>query len=161
MIYHIVAMAKNRVIGNKNKLPWHFSADLKHFKELTKGSTVIMGRKTFESIGKPLPERENFVMTQRRTAAEGKVRYFGSIEEALKQVSSEHAFIIGGASIYEQTLDKIDGIYLTQIDAAYEGDAFYPAIPASFKEKSRDLLQNNPKLEVIFYERIRTTGGKT
>ena len=131
-LYHVVAMAKNRVIGKDNRLPWHFSSDLKHFKKLTAGSTVIMGRKTFESIGKPLPERENFVISRTLSRQENHLRYFPSIDAAIAAVTTDKAFIIGGANIYEQTLDKVQGIYLTKIDAAYEGDVYYPEIPGAF-----------------------------
>ena len=166
-LYHVVAAAENRVIGKDNKLPWHFSADLQHFKELTTGSTVIMGRKTFESIGKPLPNRENFVIsrTQGRFSDnqfqnKGLARtvpgvlWFDSIEVAIQNVQTSQAFIIGGASLYEQTMNLIDGIYLTKIHARYDGDTFYPEIPASFKEKSRRTLQENPLIEVIYYDKM-------
>ncbi len=173
-LYHVVAMARNRVIGKDNKLPWHFSADLKNFKKLTTGSTVIMGRKTFESIGKVLPNRENFVLSrnpsfchserseesQRSFAPAGlrmtqsaNLHFFSSFEEAVKKVKTENAYIIGGAELYRQTIDKVDGIYLTRIDADYEGDAFYPEIPGTFDEVDIEVLQDNPKIEVVFYER--------
>ena len=169
-LYHVVAAAENGVIGKDNKLPWHFSSDLKFFKQLTTGSTVIMGRKTFESIGKPLPGRENVVLTRKSEIASSaspprndnsviasersersNLVFCTSIEEALGKVRTFQAYIIGGENIYRQTLDKIDGIYLTKIYASYEGDAFYPEIPKTFKEKSKTLLQENPKIEVIFY----------
>lgn len=152
MLYHIVAMAQNRVIGKENRLPWHFSSDLKHFKKLTLGETVLMGRKTFESIGKPLPGRENFVLSQSEGRTVQGAKSFKSIEEALKFVSTKHCYIIGGASLYQQTLSRIDGIYLTQIHADYEGDTFYPEIPSRFKEKLREKLQENPLIEIVFYE---------
>ena len=157
-LYHVVAMANNRVIGKDNKLPWHFSSDLKFFKQLTTGSTVIMGRKTYESIGRPLPNRENFVLSRNLKAGAGKenqsgVHFFSSFEEAIKKIKTENAHIIGGAELYQQTLDKVDGIYLTRIGADYEGDTFYPEIPSNFQEESRTELQVNPKIEMIFYEK--------
>ncbi len=165
-LYHVVAMANNRVIGKDNKLPWHFSTDFKFFKQLTSGNTVIMGRKTFESIGKPLPNRENFVLSRNlkpphlnplppggRGKEKENLLFFSSFEEAAKNIKTGNAYIIGGAEIFRQTMDGIDGIYLTQIGADYEGDAFYPEISTHFKEKSRTSLQDNPKVEVIFYER--------
>jgi len=157
MIYHVVAMAQNKVIGKNNQLPWHFSADLKFFKNLTTGHTVIMGRKTFDSIGKPLPNRKNFVISS--TARHGYdnhgglLTYFNSIYAAIAAVSTENAFIIGGAEIYKQTIDNIAGIYLTLIHQDFEGGAFYPGVPASFKEVSLEKLQENPLIEVIFYQR--------
>ena len=153
MLYHIVAMAKNRAIGKDNKLPWHFPADLKHFKRRTTGSTVIMGRKTYESIGKPLPNRENFVLSRSPQPAQEHLRFFTSLDEALKNVKTENAFIIGGADLFQQTIERVDGIYLTRIDADYEGDAFYPEIPESFEEIEIERLQDNPKIEVVFYQR--------
>ncbi|MBI3312694.1 MAG: dihydrofolate reductase [Candidatus Omnitrophica bacterium] len=150
-LYHVVAMAKNRVIGKDNKLPWHFSSDMKHFKQLTTGSTVIMGRKTFESIGKPLPGRENIVLSTTPRKNSPDLQFAASLEEALKNVRTFQAYIIGGENLYRQTMDKVDGIYLTNIEGDYEGDAFYPEMPSYFKEKSKTLLQENPKIEVIFY----------
>ncbi len=174
MLYHVVAMARNRVIGKDNKLPWHFPEDLKNFKKLTTGSTVIMGRKTFESIGRPLPNRENFVLSRQgchseaegrrisesrsfaalRMTNEASLNFFPSLDEALKNIKTENAYIIGGAELYKQTIDKVDGIYLTRIDADYEGDAFYPEIPDSFEEVDIEALrEKNPKIEVVFYQK--------
>lgn len=151
-LYHVVAVSQNNVIGKNNKLPWHFSADLKRFKALTLGHTVIMGRKTFESIGKALPGRENFVLSHTPRQSPG-VQFFTSIEPALAAVKTEKAFIIGGEEVFKQTIGRIDGIYMTRIQASYEGDAFYPALPSSFKEKERELLQENPRIELISLER--------
>ncbi len=152
LLYHIVAMAQNRVIGKNNQLPWRFPADLKHFKELTLGSTVIMGRKTFESIARPLPGRENFVLSRTRSHAGDHLKFFTSLDEALEKVATPKAFVIGGAELYRETLDHMDGIYLTAVPGEYEGDARYPEIPGFFVEAGRKILQDNPKLEVIFYE---------
>ena len=154
MFYHVVAMAENRVIGKDNRLPWHFLSDLKHFKQLTMGNTILIGRKTFESIGKPLPGRENFVLSRKKTG-DGNVKFFGSFEDALKNVSTPNCYIIGGASLYQQSMALVDGIYLTKIHALYEGDTFYPEIPPYFEEKSKETLQENPKIEVIFYENMK------
>lgn len=163
-------MSRNRVIGKDNKLPWHFSADLKYFKQLTTGGAVIMGRKTFQSIGKPLPNRDNFVLTGNPTAhilysrltdeELKKVKFLDSFEKIFQQIETPQAFIIGGGEVYRQTFGNIDGIYLTCIDADYEGDAFYPEIPAFFKEKSRTPLQDDPKIEVIFYENMNSLSLK-
>ncbi|MFA6599572.1 MAG: dihydrofolate reductase [Candidatus Omnitrophota bacterium] len=152
-LYHVVAMARARVIGRENRLPWHFAADLKYFKQLTTGSTVVMGRRTFESIGKPLPNRENFVVSRTKTGDGEHLCFFSSIEEALRSVKTEKAFIIGGANLYAQTIDRVDGIYLTRIDADYEGDAFYPELPGNFREQSRNKLQDDPLIEVVYYEK--------
>ena len=165
-VYHVVATARNRVIGKANKLPWHFSEDLKHFKKLTLGSTVIMGRKTFESIGKPLPGRTNFILSRAQHVypprfVEGlyptdtsHVQVFNSIGNAIGAVRTPNAYIIGGAEIYKDTIRNVDGIYLTRIDADYEGDAFYPEVPDWFEEvEVQGLREKDPKIDVIFYER--------
>ena len=154
MIYHVVAVSQSGVIGKDGKLPWHFSADLQFFKKLTTGHTVVMGRKTFESIGKPLPNRQNIVITRKSHAPVAGVEFVTSIGASLEHVKTGETFIIGGASIYEATLDFVDAIYLTRIHQDYEGDAFYPGVPAGFKEESRHTLQENPLIEVIFYKRV-------
>ena len=120
MLYHVVAVSKGNVIGKNNRLPWHFSSDLLHFKRLTMGGILIMGWKTFESIGaKPLPGRENFVLSRSpsRTAGPGNLKFFNSLEDALMQVpKNQNAFIVGGESLFRQTINQIDGIYLTRIE---------------------------------------------
>ncbi len=153
MLYQIVAMARNRVIGKDNRLPWSFPEDLKHFKKITMGGTVIMGRRTHESIGRALPGRENFVLSRsKRSTGEG-VRFFGSLDEAIDSVVTQDAFIIGGAEVYKESIDRVDGIHLTCIDAEFEGDAFFPEIPPCFKEKSRHLLKEEPEITAVFYEK--------
>ncbi len=152
MIAHVVAMAHNRVIGRQNRLPWHFSSDMQFFKKLTTGHTVIMGRKTYESVGKALPNRQNFVLSRAAAPVTPGVRFFADIDSALKAVRTEHAFIIGGAEVFRQTFDKADTLFITQIDAEYEGDVFYPAMPPEFQEVSREELQKDPRLTVVRYE---------
>src|SRR3989338_8637191 len=157
-LYHIVAMSENRVIGRNNQLPWYFAEDLKHFKQVTMGSTVIMGRKTFESIGsKPLPGRENFVLSRWRSAEEHleHLKFFDSLDKAIKEVRTEKAFIAGGAELYRQTIEMADGIYLTYVKSQFDGDAFYPPIPACFKEISKEPVPGNPHLEFIYYENTK------
>ena len=119
----IVAASQNGVIGKGNKLPWKLPADLKRFKELTMGHPVILGRKTFESIGKPLPGRTNIVVTkQKNYPAEG-IRVAHSVEEAIRSCGdAEEIFVIGGASLYGQALPYADKIYLTIIHQDFEGD---------------------------------------
>ncbi len=155
MLYHVVAMANDRVIGKDNKLPWYFSSDLKFFKQLTMGQTVIMGRKTFESIGKSLPGRENFVISRTARQSDGGIKYSTSVQDAVAAVKTKDGFVIGGASVFKETMSLVDGIYLTRIHADYTGDTFYPEVPEFFKEESRTLLQENPKLEVIFLKNQR------
>lgn len=161
MLYQILAMAQNRVIGKNNALPWHFPSDFKHFKETTMGQTVLMGLNTFRSLPKLLAGRENFVLnwTTEGFKDEDHLKYFDSIEKALCAVKTQHCFVIGGASLYKQTLEMVDGIYLTYIHQDFEGDAYFPNIPACFVERSRKKIQDNPLLEVIFYENTRS--GKT
>lgn len=156
-LYHIVAIATGGVIGKDNRLPWHFSCDLKHFKEITMGSTLLMGRKTFESLGKkPLPGRQNFVLS--RSSSRGpkaaNLKYFDSMEKALRGVKTEKAFIIGGEDLFRQTMERINGIWLTRIEGDYEGDRFYPEIPfGQFEIKTRERPKEDPRLEFIYYER--------
>ncbi len=124
----IVAAAENNAIGKDNALLWHLSADLKRFKALTTGHPVIMGRKTFESIGKPLPNRRNIVISRSVPAIEG-CEVVVSVDEALALVKSgEEAFIIGGGSIYKALWDKADRLYLTSVKTALEGDTFIPEV---------------------------------
>ncbi len=153
MLYHIVAASDNGVIGVNGRLPWHFPADLKFFKTTTSGTTVIMGRKTFESIEKPLPNRENIVISREPHVPIPGVQFVSSIDAAMEKAKNGKAFIIGGESIYRETLGRVDGIYLTHIHKNYEGDAFYPGVPSGFREVSRQTLQENPLIEVIHYER--------
>ena len=123
----IAAMAKNRVIGKDNDMPWHMPADLAHFKKVTMGKPVIMGRKTFESIGRPLPGRKNIVITRNLDwQAEG-VEVTSSPELALQLVEgTEEVMLIGGGNIYQQFLPKADNLYLTFIDLDVEGDTKFP-----------------------------------
>lgn len=142
MISMIAAMARNRVIGTGNRLPWHLPEDLKHFKRVTLGRPVVMGRKTFESIGKPLPGRENRVVTRRPDVEIPGARVFGSLEEACRAgagAEDAEVFVIGGAEIYAQALGFADRIYLTLVDREVEGDALFPELdPKAFREVSRE-----------------------
>lgn len=155
MLYHIVAVANDRVIGKGNQLPWHFSEDMKFFKKMTIDQTVIMGLKTFESLGcKALPGRTNFILDHTGAKPYPDQIFFSTVDDALKNVRTEHAFIIGGAQLYRTTIDRVDGIYMTRIHADYEGDVLYPEIPSFFREKTRSILQEkDPLLEIIYYER--------
>jgi dihydrofolate reductase len=125
----IVAMAANRVIGHENRLPWHLPADLQHFKQITMGKPILMGRKTYESIGRPLPGRTNIVITRDKNyVAEGCV-VVHSMEEALKAAAdSEEVMVIGGAEFYRQALPYAVTLYLTIVEGDFEGDAFFPEL---------------------------------
>lgn len=131
----IVAQGSNRCIGIDNKLPWYLPEDLKHFKATTLGKPVIMGRKTFESIGKPLPGRTNIVITRDASYKAAGVRVVHSLKAAVTmgraqaEISGvDEAVIIGGAQIYAESLPLLDRLYLTDVDTAPEGDAFFPAL---------------------------------
>ena len=120
----IAALNENRVIGKDGKLPWHISDDLKRFKSLTVGHTVLMGRKTYESIGKPLPNRRNVVITSGQIS---EIETYNSIEIALERLKDEEKiFVIGGGTIYAQLLDKADCLYLTIVHNKIEGDTYFP-----------------------------------
>jgi len=135
MIAHVVAYDKNRLIGQNGTLPWHYKEDLQYFKALTQGKTVLMGRKTYQSIldrlQKPLPNRTNVVVS--KTLVDDRVHVVRDLDAYLN-TAQDDIYIIGGASIYEATLARADRLYITHIDAAYDGDTFYPAWnPDDFK----------------------------
>jgi dihydrofolate reductase len=131
----IAAMSSNRVIGRDNALPWHLKADLVRFKQLTMGSPLIMGRRTFESIGRPLPGRTMVVISRRADFAPAGVRVAHSIGQALdiarQAAPGGEAFIAGGADIYRQTLELADRVYLTILEGLFEGDTFFPEMELS------------------------------
>ena len=134
MIKILVAFDENRVIGKNNELIWHLPADLKRFKALTTGHVIIMGRKTYDSIGKPLPNRTTIVISRTPGLQIEGVICTTSIEEAIlkaKSLSREDIFIVGGAEIYALSLAVADQIFVTQLHDIFEGDAFFPEIPAS------------------------------
>ena len=122
----LVAMAKNRVIGINNALPWHLPADLKHFKSLTMGHHMVMGRKTYESIGKPLPGRTSVVVTRNQNYAPPGVVVVNSLEEAILACGDDtEIFVIGGAELFHQAINFADRIYMTEIDADIAGDTYF------------------------------------
>jgi dihydrofolate reductase len=123
----IAALADNKVIGKDNKLPWHMSADLKHFKAITFGKPVIMGRKTYESLGKALPGRRNIVVTHNKTWQSTGCEIYHSLEAALQAVEDyAEVMILGGAEIYKQALPLADRMYLTFIHHDFVGDTYFP-----------------------------------
>jgi len=129
----IVAMAANRVIGANNQLPWRLPADLARFKRLTMGHTLVMGRKTYESIGRPLPGRTIIVLTRRWNYSPQGVKIAHSVSEALALARrDEEVFIAGGADLYTQTQDQWDRLYLTLIERMFPGDSYFP--PVNFSE---------------------------
>lgn len=152
----IVAVSQNGVIGNNGQIPWHRPEDLKRFKELTMGYPVIMGRKTFESIGKPLKGRKNIVVTRSDDFNSECVIKVNSIKKALANAKdfSDEVFIIGGSGIYEQTQHLWDRVYLTVVGGIYEGDAkfdldwIYPEFGRTFHVKEVDSKSD----DLSFYE---------
>lgn len=136
----IAAMGRDRVIGRDNQLPWHLPADLQHFKHVTMGKPILMGRLTYESIGKPLPGRRNVVITRDTAFAAPGCEVVNSIEAALAAVADvEEVMVIGGASFYHQMLPQADRLYLTFIDADFDGDAWFPQWDAGeWREMERE-----------------------
>lgn len=134
-------MGLNREIGVDNQLPWHLPKDLKHFKEITSGHPIIMGRKTYESIGKPLPNRTNIVISRKKDWFEEGILIVGSIKEAIKfgQKIDEDIFIIGGGNIFEQTMDIADKLEVTEIKTNIEADTFFPKIDPKIWTKTDEV----------------------
>lgn len=157
----IAAMDRNNLIGRRfSGLPWHLPADLKHFKELTMGKPVIMGRTTFETIGRPLPGRLNIVMTRDPDFAALGVEVAGGVEGALtKAAEAEEVMVIGGAEIYRQFLPMADRLYLTRLDATFRGDIYFPEVNwNAWREVSREFHQSDEKNPYAYtfltYEKI-------
>ena len=143
----IVAMASNRVIGNNNVMPWHLSADLKKFKQITMGSPILMGRKTFESIGRPLPGRINIILTRNPEYQQDGCLVVNDIETAIKKgcENAGEIFVIGGADLYDAMLPVADALYLTIINKAFEGDTFFPDIDLNeWLEVERETIHDDP-----------------
>jgi dihydrofolate reductase len=131
----IAAVSINNVIGNKNKLIWNLPNDLKRFKKLTTGHSVIMGRKTFDSLPNPLPNRDNIVITRNTDYSNSDVKVCSSIEDAINLTKTDtQPFIIGGGEIYSQTINLADKIELTRVYKKFDGDAYFPEIPLDIFE---------------------------
>jgi len=131
MISMIAAVAGNGVIGKENKLPWNLPADMAYFRKITMGHTVVMGRRTFESIGGPLPGRCNIILTGNRNYHPGNCIVMHSVEEVLEYGKDRDIFIIGGAEVYKSFMNRADMLYITLIDRDFEGDAYFPEIDKS------------------------------
>jgi len=136
----IVAMDDNQLIGKNNALPWHLPADLGYFKKVTTGKTVLMGRKTYESIGRPLPNRRNVIVSRNTNFKADGCEVVSSIDAALKLAKDDsEVMVMGGASFYEQMLPSVDRLYITQIEGEYQGDAHFPKFDrGKFSEVSRE-----------------------
>jgi dihydrofolate reductase len=148
----IVAMAKNRVIGKNQQMPWYLSADLKKFKQITLGHPILMGRKTHESIGKVLPERKNIIISHNPHYQATGCDVFNHIEEALKSLSHhEEIFVIGGAGLYQSMLPYASTLYLTEIHAEFSGDTYFPHISANeWQESARDDINNDSQVNFTY-----------
>jgi dihydrofolate reductase len=152
----IAAMSRNRVIGREGNIPWHIPEDLRLFRELTLGHAVIMGRKTFESIGRPLPGRRNVVVTGQKNYAREDTLVVHSLAEAIESSGpNEELFICGGGEIYKQALPLCSKIYLTIVDLDIDGDAYFPPVPPDeFREVSREIISESPPAQFIIFEKI-------
>lgn len=161
MLSLIVAMDENRVIGYKNDMPWHLPKDLKHFKEITTNHTIIMGRKTFESIGRPLPNRKNVVLTRQSSFASPNVEVISDFKTVLQwndQIPDEEFIIIGGGELYKLALPYIDRMYITKIYESFQGDTFFPSFDEkewmiTKRKKGRTDEKNPYAYEFFQYER--------
>ncbi|HEY1113952.1 MAG TPA: dihydrofolate reductase [Chitinophagaceae bacterium] len=149
----LVAADEKNVIGKENKLPWHLPNDLKYFKNLTWGMPILMGRKTFESIGKPLPGRQSIVITRNQDWQHEGVEVVHSVEEAISKAKDKdikEIFVIGGAEIFTTSLHRADRVYLTRIHHSFEGDVYFPELP----EKEWKLVKSHrsPKDDKNLYD---------
>ncbi|ERJ60970.1 dihydrofolate reductase [Sphingobacterium paucimobilis] len=148
----IVAAAENNAIGKNNQMPWHLPNDFKYFKKTTLGHSVIMGRKTFESIGKPLPERRNIVLTRDQQYNNPEIDVANSLQDVLTYCRDEREiFIIGGANIYQQVLPLAQRVLLTRVHATIDGDAFFPELPSTEWELISQEKHNKDEKHVYDY----------
>lgn len=154
----IAAASENNVIGNHGKIPWDLPEDLKYFRTITLGKPIIMGRKTYQSIGHPLPERRNIVITRQKDFLAEGCDVVGSLEEAIEvgggRGKVEEVFVIGGGEIYREALPRSDRIYLTRVHAKVEGDAYFPEFhPEHWQEVSRERHEGEPAYTFSLYEK--------
>lgn len=158
----IVAMAENSTIGRNNELPWRLSEDLKYFKSVTMGKPIVMGRKTFDSIGKPLPGRLNIVVTRNADWQNPGVRVASSLEQAVaiaveENLQGQEVMVIGGEEIYRTALEQVDRLYITRVQAKVEGDAFFPEYNESeWQEVSRKQPESQSDIPYFFQVLERT-----
>lgn len=154
----IVAVSENLVIGYKNALPWHISEDLKNFKKITTNHSVVMGRKTFESIGKPLKDRRNIVISRDKALKIAGVEVVNSLDDAICLTKDENEiFIIGGEQIYKMAMPIATNLHITKVYCTVEGDAFFPAFDlCDWKILTQNDKKTNEELKFSFihYERI-------
>lgn len=139
MVAIIAALAKNRVIGKDGKIPWNLPEDREHFRKLTMGHIIVMGRRTYEEIGHPLPGRKTYLVSSTLRVEKQNCHTVKSLSQVLEKEKGEHIFICGGAMLYEEALPLADRLYLTELDWEEEGDTFFPNVEAaSFREMKRE-----------------------
>ncbi|MFK5948497.1 MAG: dihydrofolate reductase [Methylococcales bacterium] len=148
----IVAMATNRAIGLNNEMPWHLSADLKKFKQITMGSPILMGRKTYESIGRPLPGRTNIIISRNNAYQQPGCEVFNTIDKAIAACQKyNEIFVIGGATLYGSMLAVADSLYLTEIHKQVDADTFFPEINKSeWLEIEREDILTDPSVDFSY-----------
>jgi dihydrofolate reductase len=152
----IAAMAENRVIGRNNKMPWDLPSDRRRFHAITRGHPVILGRKTMESIGRPLQGRTNIVLTRSHNYAAPGCIIVHDLRSAFAACDkAEEAFICGGEEIFLETISLADRIYLTVIHRSFEGDAYFPEIPSCFREVEREEIADMMPYALVLYQRIK------
>ena len=153
----IAAVAENNVIGKDGDIPWHIPEDLQHFKEKTTEHTVVMGRKTFQSLPnsfKPLPDRQNIVLTRSDFQPKnGSVNIANSLDKAWQKAENQKIFIIGGAGIYRQTIEKADKMVITEVHEEYEGDTYFP----EWNQENWKEIERDDRGEISFVEYTRNT----
>ncbi|MFO7794163.1 MAG: dihydrofolate reductase [Candidatus Nanohaloarchaea archaeon] len=147
----IAAIDEENAIGKNGDIPWHYSEDLKHFRKLTTGNTVIMGRKTYFSLPedfRPLPDRENIILTRSNPNLDESVKIVNSLNDAYEAAENEKLFIAGGASVYKQTLEDADKMILTRVPGKHNGDTFFP----NWDEENWELESRREENELVFEE---------
>ncbi|MBU6079467.1 MULTISPECIES: dihydrofolate reductase [Allobacillus] len=157
----MVAFDENQVIGHQNGMPWHLPNDLKYFKKVTTGKPIVMGRKTFESIGRPLPNRENIIMTRDEKYEQEGCTVIHSWDELDRFKSYDEIIIIGGSQLFEKAIDFVDRMYVTKIHETFEGDTYFPEVNWSQWEEvssQKGIVDEKNKYEHVFYvyERDKT-----
>ena len=154
MLALIVAHSRNRVIGRDGRLPWNIPGDLHRFRDLTMGNAVIMGRVTYEEIGHPLPGRLNIVVSRTQRYEGENLCTASSLAEAIALAGDRHAFVSGGARLFQEALDRVDVMYITEIDADVEGDVFFPEFDASaFDRRVEARFDGELPYEYVTYTR--------
>lgn len=156
MIYIVAAYSKNKIIGKNNALPWNIKGELKRFKELTTNHICVMGRLTFESIGKPLPNRLNVIISKTKEFKGDNLITFSSFKQALQHFNNEDIYIIGGAKIFQQAIDIADKLYITEIDFDYDGDTYFPEFDKSkYKKEINEEITSPIPYKYVTYTKIK------